>query len=157
MPDDVTAAAPPSPAPPFPAAPLPPPTPPPAAVVLSDDDGAADTAALSRAEPVVTETMAELYVKQGHPEEALRVYRALLEQRPDDARLPARVDEWSPGNRRSGSRGTGESVATFLKRILAGRPQAAGEGEASSLQRAFAVAPPEVPRPSDDATLGEAS
>ena len=161
MPEDV---APRSPSPPqLPAWPTPlappelPAAVPPAAVVLSDDDGAADTAALSRAEPVVTETMAELYLKQGHPEEALRVYRALLEQRPDDARLHARVDALSPGNRRRGSRGTGESVPTFLKRILAGRPQAAGEGEASSLQRAFAVAPPEVPRPPDDATLGEAS
>src|SRR5256886_9550882 len=101
--------------------------------------------------------MAELYLKQGHPEEALRVLRALVEQRPEHGRLHARVDALSPGNRRSGSRGTGESVPTFLKRILAGRPQAAGEGEASSLQRAFAVAPPEVPRPPDDATLGEAS
>ena len=44
--------------------PQPPPPPPPAAVALSDDDGAADTAALSQAEPVLTETMAELYLKQ---------------------------------------------------------------------------------------------
>src|SRR5207248_5946827 len=69
---------------------------PPAAVVLSDDDGAADTAALSRAEPVVTETMADLYLKQGHREEALRVYQALLAQRPDDARLHARIDALTP-------------------------------------------------------------
>src|SRR2546429_8577038 len=51
-------------------APLAPPQPPaavpPAAVVLSDDDRAAGTAALSRAEPVLTETMADLYLKQGH-------------------------------------------------------------------------------------------
>src|SRR5205807_4009667 len=72
MPDDVRQAAP-------PAAPAMP-----AAVVLSDDDGAADTAALSRAEPVVTETMAELYLRQGHADEALRVYQALLAQRPED-------------------------------------------------------------------------
>jgi Flp pilus assembly protein TadD len=37
--------------------------------------------------PFVTETMAELYLHQGHHEEALRVYRALLEQRPGDQRL----------------------------------------------------------------------
>jgi tetratricopeptide (TPR) repeat protein len=125
----------------------------PAAVVLSDDDGAADTAALSRAEPVVTETMADLYLKQGHPEEALRVYQALLAQRPDDTRLHARVDALTPGKKRGGGRETGESVPMFLKRILAGRPQAA----ASPLERAFAVAPPEVPRQPDDPTLGEAS
>jgi len=130
--------------------------------VLSDDDGAADTAALSRAEPVVTETMADLYLKQGHPEEALRVYQALLAQRPDDARLHARIDALTPGRQRRGGGaggqggGTGESVPTFLRRILAGRPQVAAEGAASSLERAFAVASPEPPPQRDDATLGEA-
>src|SRR5207244_4393796 len=63
-------APPPPPLPPPPPAPPPPPSPP-AAVALSDDDGAADTAALSRAEPVLTETMAELYLRQGHQEDAL--------------------------------------------------------------------------------------
>ncbi|HYC50459.1 MAG TPA: tetratricopeptide repeat protein, partial [Gemmatimonadaceae bacterium] len=42
--------------------------------------------------PFVTETMAELYLSQGHREEALRVYRALVEQRPDDAALRAKLD-----------------------------------------------------------------
>ena len=41
--------------------------------------------------PFVTETMAELYLQQGHREEALRVYRALLDQRPEDAGLKDRV------------------------------------------------------------------
>src|SRR5439155_785017 len=119
------------------------------------DDGAADAAALSRAEPVLTETMAELYLKQGHREDALRVYQALLAQRPDDARLHARVDALSPGRQRTGGagggRGTGESVPAFLKRILAGRPPAAGYSPPepaavaeSPLERAFAVAPPDV-------------
>lgn len=86
------AAAPPPPPPPPRAPASPPPSPaPPAAVVLSDDDGAADTAALSRVEPVLTETMAELYLRQGHEENALRVYQALVAQRPGDARLRARV------------------------------------------------------------------
>ncbi len=89
--------------------------PPPAAVALSDDDGAADTAALSRAEPVLTETMAELYLRQGHQDDALRVYQALLARRPADGHLRARVDALTGG-------GTGESVHAFLKRILAGRP-----------------------------------
>jgi len=167
MPEDVTPPRPPavasassppsSPALPEWPAPLAPPQPPaavpPAAVVLSDDDGAADTAALSRAEPVLTETMADLYLKQGHSEEALRVYQALLAQRPDDARFHARVAALSPGTLGSGGRGTGESVPTFLRRILAGRPQAA----ASSLERAFAAAPPEVSPHRDDTTLGQAS
>ncbi len=41
--------------------------------------------------PFVTETMAELYLQQGHRGEALRVYRALLEQRPGDAQLLAKL------------------------------------------------------------------
>lgn len=41
--------------------------------------------------PFVTETMAELYLRQGHREEALRVYKALLDQRPDDASLADKV------------------------------------------------------------------
>jgi len=146
---------PPPPAAPPPPVPAPPAAPMPAAVALSDDDGAADAAALSRAEPVLTETMAELYLKQGHREDALRVYQALLAQRPDDARLHARVDALSPGRQRTGGagggRGTGESVPAFLKRILAGRPPAAGDSPPepaavaeSPLERAFAVAPPDV-------------
>src|SRR5581483_7258305 len=97
MPDDVVAAAPaPAPAPaPEPRAPARPE--PPAAVRLSDDDGAADTAALSRAEPVLTETMAELYLRQGHREDALRVYRALLGGRPGDARLRAVIEALEAG------------------------------------------------------------
>src|SRR2546428_2237558 len=157
------------PPPPPPAAPprpvpAPPPAPMPAAVALSDDDGAADAAALSRAEPVLTETMAELYLKQGHREDALRVYQALLAQRPDDARLHARVDALSPGRQRTGGarRGTGESVPAFLKRILAGRPPAAAEAPPepaavaeSPLERAFAVAPPDVQPGSEFPTPGE--
>lgn len=41
--------------------------------------------------PFVTETMAELYLQQGHRDEARRVYRALLEQRPGDAQLLAKL------------------------------------------------------------------
>ena len=44
-------------------------------------------------EPVVTETMAEVYVRQGLVEEARRVYRQLMAQRPDDAGLKARLAE----------------------------------------------------------------
>jgi len=152
--------------------------PPPAAVALSDDDGAADTAALSRAEPVLTETMAELYLKQGHQEDALRVYQALLAQRPGDARLRARVAALSPGGKREAT-GTGESLPSFLRRILAGRPdeepaapepapppppapEARDVAEESPLDRAFSVGgfhpevesqigvPGEATRPADD-------
>ena len=134
---------------------------PPAAVTLSDDDGAADTATLSRAEPVLTETMAELYLRQGHQEDALRVYQALLAQRPGDARLRARVQALSPGGTREGRLGgvggrTGESLPSFLKRILAGRPHIAPVPEPSGgspLASAFASfepeAEPEIAAPGD--------
>jgi tetratricopeptide (TPR) repeat protein len=79
----------------------------PAAVTLSDDDGAADAATLAQAEPVLTETMAELYLKQGHQQDALRVYQALLAQRPGDARLRARIEQISSGGRRGGGGGGG--------------------------------------------------
>jgi len=89
-------------------------------VALSAEDGAADTATLSQAEPVLTETMAELYLKQGHQQDALRVYQALLTQRPSDARLRRRVEQLSGGGttRRGAS---GVSAQAFLRGIWAGR------------------------------------
>ncbi len=145
MPDDVAEAAPPTaPTPPVAASWAPPP-PPPAAVALSDDDGAADTAALSRVEPVLTETMAELYLRQGHQEDALRVYQALLAKRPMDARLRGRVESLTGGGAMDPGHGTGETVQVFLKRILAGRPgrpssPPPGPPARSPLDDAFAIA-----------------
>ncbi len=46
---------------------------------------------------MVTETMAELYAEQGLYQDALRVYRHLLEQRPKDERLRARIREIEGG------------------------------------------------------------
>jgi tetratricopeptide (TPR) repeat protein len=151
MPDDVAepaAAAPPEPVAPLPTARSVEPEPSvlPAAVQLSDDDGAADTAALSRAEPVLTETMAELYLRQGHQEDALRVYRALLTQRPGDLRLQARVDALSPGGTPT-HHATGESLPEFLKRILAGRLEAATPQPPPPPPPPAAPAPPAPPPP----------
>lgn len=74
------------------------PAPPPQAseqelVFLEPETSPADAEQSAPAEsgPFVTETMAELYLRQGHREEALRVYHALLEQRPDDAALRERI------------------------------------------------------------------
>lgn len=132
---------------------LPPPAPPPpAAVMLSDDDGAADTAALSQAEPVLTETMAELYLKQGHTEDALRVYQALLAQRPGDLRLRAKVDALRGTGSGDEGRGTGgvvlsgQSIRAFLKSILVARPGAAVPLPATTLDSAFAGTPADAER-----------
>ncbi|HEX9704014.1 MAG TPA: tetratricopeptide repeat protein [Gemmatimonadales bacterium] len=127
MPEDIEVrprAAPPRAAPPpAPTPPPPPPSSPPAAAQapppprvrarLADDDGAADRTALSQVEPVLTETMAELYLKQGHKEDALRVYRALLLQRPGDRRLHNKVDALE-GRRRA----SGQSAAAFLRHVF---------------------------------------
>ena len=145
MPDEAPArssAQPPPPPKPPPPPPAPPPSPAtrvPAAVALSDDDGAADTATLSRAEPVLTETMAELYLKQGHQQDALRVYQALLAQRPNDARLRSKVEQLSPG----GKKRSGVSARGFLKGILSGRgaPEPPPKPQ-STLAAAFDVAGP---------------
>ena len=48
-------------------------------------------------EPVVTQTMAEVYVKQGLIGSALKVYRELLAQRPDDPELLSRIAELESG------------------------------------------------------------
>ena len=44
-------------------------------------------------DPFATETMADLYRSQGHLDAALRVYRQLLAQRPDDADIQAHIAE----------------------------------------------------------------
>ena len=140
--------APPAPPPPPPPAPPMPPPRVPAAVALSDDDGAADTATLSQAEPVLTETMAELYLKQGHQQDALRVYQALLTQRPNDAKLRSKVDQLSHGGRK----GSGVSAQAFLKGIWAGQRQPPKPEEPqSTLAAAFDVAGPLPGEPSHPA------
>jgi len=44
--------------------------------------------------------MAELYLKQGHKTDALRVYQALLLQRPGDVQLAAKIAQLSGQGRR---------------------------------------------------------
>ena len=119
----VPAAPPPSTARVSAATPAPVPAPPPIGH-HDDDDGAADQAALSQAEPVLTETMAELYLRQGHREDALRVYEALAAQRPHDARLRDKVAELSAPPPRSRPVPGGQSAGAFLRGILGARPGA---------------------------------
>ncbi len=155
MPDDVVR---PSrrarPTPPPPAAPPPPPAPRPQArwavesgaqATALDDDGAADTAALSRVEPVLTETMAELYLRQGHTDDAVRVYEALLTQRPGDQRLKDKLDALTG----RGAAASGQTVRAFLHALFAGQggtlvatvPVAAPAAAETSLAGAFAATP----------------
>jgi hypothetical protein len=89
------------------------------APLIADDDGAVDHAALSAAEPLVTETMAELYRRQGHLDDARRVYRELIERSPGDARLAAKLAELegrpAPARR-------GQAVPAFLRALYRGEP-----------------------------------
>lgn len=67
----------------------------------------------------VTETMAELYLRQGHRDEAVAVYRQLIAQRPDDAGLRARLDEVQRG---AHGAARGPSIRDFLGAFANRRP-----------------------------------
>jgi tetratricopeptide (TPR) repeat protein len=135
------------------------------------------------AEPdlVVTETMAELYVRQGHVREAVRVYRELSERDPGDRRLAARLQELedeaheaqrvsaapaaapaaapTPAQRYAARETGGRSVADLLRGVLDARPtdveQSARRGAASAAAGTPpAVTEPAVP-PSEPPSTGE--
>ena len=81
---------------------------------------------------MVTESMAELYAAQGHPGEALGVYRILYDRNPDNERLRLRIvelesvmaakvmDDAAPSFAASVT--GGKAVATFLGAMLGARP-----------------------------------
>jgi len=89
--------------------------------------------AVGEPEPVMTETMAELYARQGHTAEALRVYRALAEKQPGDARLRERIKELEARGGSAPRRHTfvavetgGESVESFFRSLAEARPGSGG-------------------------------
>jgi tetratricopeptide (TPR) repeat protein len=107
-------------------------------------------------ELVVTETMAEVLLQQGHSAEALRVYRELEVRNAGDARLLQKIAELEvaslpvppepappepePARRQYTAADTGgQSVGDYLRALLAARPPAAPAGAAR------APAPPLVP------------
>jgi hypothetical protein len=79
---------------------------------------------------VVTESMAELFVRQGHAADALRIYRELAGRRPGDARLAARIAELemqdaaarAPLAPYSARVTGGTSVRELMQTLLAARP-----------------------------------
>lgn len=75
---------------PEPIAPAPSATPP---VALPPTPEPARAATADPSTAFVTETMAELYVKQGHRDQALDVYRQLVQRNPGDATLARRLRE----------------------------------------------------------------
>jgi len=89
-------------------------------------------------EPIFTESMAETYHRQGLNDQALHVYRRLLEQMPGDHRLEAKIRELEslvgagsePATARwpaySASVTGGESVESFFHSLAAARPAGLG-------------------------------
>jgi hypothetical protein len=100
--------------------------------------------------PLVTETMGDLYLRQGFRSEAADVYRSVLAQRPGDAGLRAKLAalEAPPPTLSAAALG-GESVRVWLRRLASMRvgvpvPAPAGEVPAgpSPLEEAFAAPEP---------------
>jgi hypothetical protein len=110
---------------------------------ISEESGAAAghepeplEAPLDEPQPVMTETMAELYARQGHLAEALNVYRILAANQPNDRRLAERIRELEAAQAGGGRRLSyvavetgGESVESFFRSLSDARP--AGPSEAA--------------------------
>ena len=111
-------------------------------------------------ELVVTESMAELFLKQGHPADALRIYRELLTRRPGDARLAERVasleaselPQAKPLPPYAASSSGGTSVRELMRTVLGSRPNGleAGRHAAAEPVPASPDAPGTPTRPAAD-------
>jgi tetratricopeptide (TPR) repeat protein len=65
--------------------------------VRSPAEGKSRPTPTSESFPIVTRTLAELYLEQGHIEPALDIYRQLAAHEPEDAGIRARIEELSVG------------------------------------------------------------
>lgn len=121
--------------------------------------------------PVVTETMAELYAKQGHLDHALEIYRELAEARPHDSTLRRRLEglerqagapSVSPDDQHGSPYSVavtgGQSAPDYVRSILSGTASstaAEAADDASLMDEAFGGEPEGEPtrRASDDLSL----
>jgi tetratricopeptide (TPR) repeat protein len=108
----------------------------------------------------VTETMAELYVQQGHLEQALDVYRQLVQLHPNDSALAARLRKLEEGRAQAlhgvpavpapqpVAADVGPTIREFLGLIADFRPRTgrAADDEASPPPRESPPAAPPEPR-----------
>ncbi len=69
-----------------------------------------------------TPTMAELLLKQGHPDRAAEIYRKILRERPDDARARQRLSEIEAST--ASSRGQPMGFREHIQRIVQSTPGA---------------------------------
>jgi tetratricopeptide (TPR) repeat protein len=97
-------------------------------VFFPEDDAREPLRVEPEPEPVVTETMAELYAQQGLVDEARETYRQLLASRPHDRRLAARLAELQGSGPERDARAVyassatgGQSARSFLVEVLVGR------------------------------------
>jgi tetratricopeptide (TPR) repeat protein len=113
-------------------------------LIYSDDD-----APPSSADPLLTESLAVLYHRQGHLERAREVYSALLERDPENAELRLRRDQLvaATESRRprpydaavSGGRPLGEWLGTLATMVPTAKPASTGY---DAFFHAAAVPPP---------------
>lgn len=115
-------------------------------------------------QPVVTETMAELYAKQGFFEEARDVYRKLVAERPDEPQLAARLRELeakvSPPSAEPAAEAPSASSGRYSVAVTGGRSARAmlremlGVESGAPLEEAFG-AEPEAPPGKPTAPAGD--
>jgi tetratricopeptide (TPR) repeat protein len=95
----------------------------------------------SKAAPAfVTETMAQLYLEQGHRDQALDIYRQLVASRPNDAELRARVDAVE----RAGERPKAPPADDPIASAPASQPAAPRQETVRVSQRQFNRAGPSI-------------
>ena len=95
----------------------------------SEPEMEATAPAADLGQPVVTETIGDLYAAQGHHAQALDVYRQLLDRTPGDQRLTEKIDDLE--SRRSAARSPargfaaaetgGQSVRSYFGDLLSAR------------------------------------
>ncbi|MFI5280562.1 MAG: tetratricopeptide repeat protein, partial [Gemmatimonadales bacterium] len=103
-------------------------------------------------EPMVTETMGDLYLKQGFKDKAGDVYRRLLAARPGDTMLKAKLAALSAPQQALSAAALGtEAVGSWLKRIARSSLGAAAPPPPPPASPATSSAPGAGPSPMDQA------
>lgn len=114
---------------------------------------------------LITETMGDLYFKQGLKEQAAAVYRRLLATRPGDAGLQAKLSAIESPPAFSAAALGAEAVGSWLRRVASAQlPTAAPaappapEAGQTPMEQAFQASEPEpAPAPSESAAAASAS
>jgi hypothetical protein len=140
---------------------------------VTADEPDADQQPALEPEPVITETMAQLYTSQGLYDDAAAVYRELLVHRPDDPHLLAKLEELErpaappsePAVTDLGVSATGgQTVRAMLEEVIAGvlttradeMAGAEGAEEPEQLSESF-LEPPESSVSSESSESSEIS